>query len=355
MGVNDRIRSLGCRALGGRAGVAGLLGGLMLSQACVAQDAAPEPQAVQDVQLELPASDSGRGADKQQQPPLSPEELERLQMAETMENTAKTLFNPPSAMRKRAEREMKLADNPLVFLPYKANYFLPVSYYSGYDQSARFRDAEYGPVETQFQVSFKFPVYAGLFSSDDALIAAYTQQSYWQLYQESSPFRETIYEPELIYGMSLNQSLLSDLKLEGFTLGINHQSNGQGGEFSRSWNRLFAEVFFASGDWGIAFKRWFRIPEPASEDDNPDIKEYIGVSELGMAYTKANHVLTFRMRNHIDSDFSRGNMQLSWSFPLAGERYKGYLLMRTGYGDTLADYDHYIDRIGLGISINDIL
>ncbi len=287
--------------------------------------------------------------------PKTAQEQEHLRMAEQMENTAIELFNPPSAMRKRAEREMKLAENPLVFLPYKANYFLPVSYYSGYQKSASFRDAEYGPVETQFQISLKFPLDTGLLTKNDALVAAYTQQSYWQLYQESAPFRETMYEPELIYGMSLNQTLLSDLKLEGFTLGINHQSNGQGGDFSRSWNRLFAEVFFASGNWGIALKRWQRIPEPASEDDNPDISQYIGLTELGMAYTKSNHVLTFRMRNHIESDFSRGNTQFSWSFPLAGERYKGYLLLRTGYGDTLADYDTYTNRIGLGISINDIL
>ena len=326
----------------------GLLGLATAGSALSGERTTQDVQLVQPVQRSEPSSDG-------QLTSLSPDEQERLLMAEKMENTAKTLFNPPSALRKRAEREIKLADDPLVFLPYKANYFLPVSYYSGYQESAGFRGAEYGPVEAQFQISLKFPIDTGLLTDNDALIAAYTQQSYWQLYEQSAPFRETMYEPELIYGVSLNQSLLKELKLEGFTLGINHQSNGQGGDFSRSWNRLFAEVFFASGDWGIAFKRWFRIPEPAAEDDNPDIKNYVGISELGMAYTKANHVLTFRMRNHIDSDFSRGNMQFSWSFPLAGERYKGYLLMRTGYGDTLADYDQYTNRIGLGISINDIL
>lgn len=315
-------------------------------------------RAVVDVKLEGLSDDDGRAensADRLSAQSTLLQERDRLLMAETMENTAVELFNPPSAVRKRAEREMKLANNPLAFLPYKANYFLPVSYYSGYQESATFRDTQYGPVEAQFQISLKFPLDTGLFSKNDALFAAYTQQSYWQLYQESAPFRETMYEPELIYGMSLNKQLLSELKLEGFTLGINHQSNGQGGDFSRSWNRLFAEVFFASGNWGIAVKRWYRIPEPSSEDDNPNIKNYVGVSEVGMAYTKSGHVLTFRLKNHIDSDFSRGNTQFSWSFPLAGERYKGYLLVRTGYGDTLADYDTYTDRIALGISINDIL
>ena len=298
---------------------------------------------------------AGEGASAPGVANISPAEQERRLLAESMENTAEALFNPPTALRKRAEKEMQLAANPLVFLPYKANYFLPVSYYSGYQASSGVRGEEYGPVEAQFQISLKFPLDTGILTRHDALFAAYTQQSHWQLYQESSPFRETIYEPELIYGMSLNHQLMKELTLEGFAVGINHQSNGQGGDLSRSWNRLFAEVFFASGNWGIAFKRWQRIPEPASEDDNPDITDFVGLSELRMAYTKSRHVLTFRMRNHLESDFSRGNMQFSWSFPLGGERYKGYVLMRTGYGDTLADYDTYTNRVGIGISINDVL
>lgn len=319
-----------------------LVGCLLLINSLSMAQAAAEPQ---DVQL----------VSRQEFTAEQTAEQERLLLAEKMENTAESVLREPTALRKRAEREFELAQNPLVFLPYKANYFLPVSYYSGYDKSASFRGATYGPVETQFQISLKFPIDTQIFFENDGLIAAYTQQSYWQLYQESAPFRETQYEPELIYGVSLEKQLLKELTLEGIALGINHQSNGQGGEYSRSWNRLFAEVFFASGDWGIAVKRWYRIPEPASYDDNPNITHYVGVSELDMAYTKANHVLTFRMRNHLDSNFSRGNMQFSWSFPLAGERYKGYLLVKSGYGDTLADYDTYTNRIGLGISINDVL
>lgn len=285
------------------------------------------------------------------------EQNEHRQLAESMENTAEKVLGQrrETALRKRVQREAELAGNPLVFLPYKANYFLPASYYSGYNRSASERGETYGPTEAQFQISLKFPLGSQILFEDDALLAAYTQQSYWQLYQESSPFRETIYEPELLYAVSMQHDIFSELTLEGLVFGINHQSNGQGGDFSRSWNRLSAEAVFASGDWGISLKRWFRIPESASEDDNPNITDYVGVSELDMAYTKSSHVFTFRMRNHIDSGFSRGNMQFSWSFPLSGERYKGYILMHSGYGDTLADYDHYINRVGIGISINDIL
>ncbi len=273
---------------------------------------------------------------------------------ENAEAQTETAPAGPSALRQRLEEELRLAENPLIFLPYKANFFLPASYYSGHEASERSRGTEYGPTEAHFQISLKFPIDRELFFENDGLFATYTQESYWQIYEDSSPFRETIYEPELIYGISTEYDIFKELTLEAVTVGVNHQSNGQGGDFSRSWNRLFVEGIFASGDWGISLKRWFRIPESEGSDDNPDLEDYVGLTELGMAYSKNGHVFTLRSRNHLESGFDRGNLQLSWSFPV-GERYKGYILARTGHGDTLADYNERIDRIGIGISINDVL
>lgn len=260
----------------------------------------------------------------------------------------------PTALRKRFAEERRLAENPLIFLPYRANFFLPASYYSGHEASEKIRGREYSPTEAHFQLSLKFPIDQGVFFENDALFATYTQESFWQIYQNSAPFRETMYEPELVYGVNAEYDLFKDLRLEAVTMGVNHQSNGQGGDLSRSWNRVFVAGVLASGDWGLSLKRWFRIPESDSEDDNPDLDRYVGLTELSMAYKKQGHVVTFRSRNHLESRFKRGNLQVSWSFPI-GERYKGYILARTGYGDTLADYKERSERIGIGISINDVL
>ncbi|OPX55246.1 phospholipase A1 [Oceanospirillum multiglobuliferum] len=274
--------------------------------------------------------------------------------AQTETSETETDDEVVNAVRQRLDQEVVLASNPLVFLPYKANYFLPASYYSGHQASSLSRGVDYGPTEAQFQLSFKFPVATGLLTREDALIATYTQQSYWQIYQNSAPFRETMYEPELVYGISTEYRLMKRLTLEGVLFGINHQSNGQGGDYSRSWNRLFAEAIFATGDWGLSLKRWYRIPEASSQDDNVDLASFVGLNEVAAAYRHNNHVVTFRLRNHLESQFKRGNAQVSWSFPIGG-RMKGYILARTGYGDTLADYDQYIERIGLGVAINDVL
>ena len=83
--------------------------------------------------------------------------------------------------------------------------------------------------EAAFQLSFKFR----LWTTDDrrwGAWAAYTQQSQWQLYNDSGnasrPFRETNYMPELI--LSYKPGLeWGGLQWNLVNLAFNHQSNGR--------------------------------------------------------------------------------------------------------------------------------
>jgi phospholipase A1 len=60
------------------------------------------------------------------------------------------------------------------------------------------------------------------------------------------------------------------------------------------------------------------------------------------------------LRNNIESGFSRGAVELAWSFPFLSYRHlKGYLQYYNGYGESLIDYNQHSNSIGVGISITD--
>jgi phospholipase A1 len=189
------------------------------------------------------------------------------------------------------------------------------------------------------------------------LYGAYTNRSFWQVYNGaySKPFRETNHEPEIWAQFG------NDWTLFGFAntlnaVGLVHQSNGQGGVLSRSWNRLYANFIFEKGRWAISVKPWLRLDRHRSKDDNPDITDYLGHGELRLAYERHGHVYSLMTRNQIESGFDHGALEFSWSFPVFDYPYlKGYIQYFNGYGESLIDYDHRTNRIGIGIALTDWL
>jgi phospholipase A1 len=215
-------------------------------------------------------------------------------------------------------------------------------------------DFHFQPWETKFQISLKLPVARDLFNKAD-LFVAYTNRSFWQQFNKagSSPFRDSNHEPEA--WLSFN----NDYELLGFRnsiirTGISHQSNGQSGRLSRSWNRLYADFIFERGDWYFSFKPWLRIEDGSDEDDNPDIEEYMGNFELAGLYKAGEHNFDFMIRNNLDFGDNYGAIQLGWSFPLT-ERLRGYLQWFNGYGESLIDYNAHSNSIGFGVLLSDWL
>ena len=79
--------------------------------------------------------------------------------------------------------------------------------------------------------------------------------------------------------------------------------------------------------------------------------DYIAHYELKGAYKWKEHVFGIMSRNYLESGFENGAIELGWSFPLWNYPYlKGYIQYFTGYGESLIDYDQYVNRIGIGIS-----
>ncbi|EAR22975.1 phospholipase [Nitrococcus mobilis Nb-231] len=244
------------------------------------------------------------------------------------------------------------------FTPYKPVYALPLSYnFRPNQKPTGSRDAaDIDDLEVKFQFSFKAPLWRNLLLNGGDLWFGYTQLSFWQAYNSnvSSPFRETNYEPELIYSLRTRFNLLG---LHGrlLTLSLNHQSNGRSDPLSRSWNRLIGGVLFDNEQFGFQLRGWWRIPESASNDDNPNIENFVGRSEFLGVYRHNEQTFGLLLRSNLKPEALRGAVQLNWVFPLLGGPLKGYLQWFYGYGESLIDYDHVNNRFSLGLSLLDWL
>jgi phospholipase A1 len=268
----------------------------------------------------------------------------------------------PTPLERRHSSELALRENPFAITAHRPNYFA-LAAYSAHTNPDPFRQQfndsglVQDNVETRFQLSLKTALAEGLFGGRADLLAAYTNRSFWQLYNKglSAPFRETDHEPEVWI------SFASDWKYFGWryantALGYAHQSNGQGGSLSRSWNRLYAKLIFERGDAAVSLKPWWRIPESEEDDDNPDITDFMGYGEIVGSWRLDRHVFSIMLRNHLESDFSKGTTEVSWSFPLGSYPYfKGYLQLFNGYGESLIDYNRQNTTIGVGFSLTDWL
>lgn len=80
----------------------------------------------------------------------------------------------------------------------------------------------------------------------------------------------------------------------------------------------------------------------------------MGNFEFTVAYRKFDQEVSVRLRNNLDSEKNHGAIQVDWTFPLEG-RYRGYLQLFSGYGESLIDYDARIQRLGIGIIFTDLL
>ena len=205
------------------------------------------------------------------------------------------------------------------------------------------------PTEIKFSFSLQSKMVDNLFGNDGDLWISYTQISYWQLFntQYSSPFRETDYNPEA------RLAFVTDIRLPGLTLraidvGLRHDSNGQSGSLSRSWNRVFADFELMHDDLVIGIRPWVRV---FSIDDNPDIEDYYGNFDLRASWEKNRNLFAATLRNPFSHHYG---VQLSWSFPLAG-RLRALAQWDYGYAENLIDYNHRNNRIGLGLLLSDWL
>ena len=210
------------------------------------------------------------------------------------------------------------------------------------------------PTEGKFQLSFKTKILENLFGDNGDLWGGYTQTSHWQLYngEESRPFRETNYEPEVML-VFRNRYHIGGWNGRMASIALNHQSNGQSDPKSRSWNRIVASVGLDRENWALVIRPWWRLPEGTREDNNPDIEDYMGRGDVMLVWHKGEHEISSTARHSFrGGDRAHGSLQLDWGFPLDGP-LRGHVQIFSGYGESLIDYNHATTAIGFGISLTE--
>jgi phospholipase A1 len=290
---------------------------------------------------------------------VTEEEVEIAKLSLTPDDTA-----TPGAISRRIIKERQTEFEPYVLTPHKINYILPTlttnainkgaySSFDGYEDNLE-------NVEAKFQLSLKVPLnYNSMLIEGDGLYFGFTIQAWWQIYAEniSKPFRETNYQPEFFYLAPLEWHPLGGNT--GFAVGIEHQSNGRTQNLSRSWNRVYASFLYEKNNFALSFRPWVRLSEDDKEfvldpkgDDNPDIDDFLGSTDLGLVYEWGDLEFSFSGRRNFSTN--NGSAEFSFTFPLWG-KLRGYAMAFTGYGDSLIDYNYSQTRFGVGIALSNVL
>src|SRR5687768_372926 len=140
----------------------------------------------------------------------------------------------------------------------------------------------------KFQVSFKYAILnpeaplVRAFPALGGVNLAYTQTSFWDTSDESAPFFDSSYKPEVLwsdeYIPALGRPGVYGL---GLQFGVQHESNGQGGLDSRSLNIAYLRPVVTLGD-----PRDFRLTVAprvftylGGQGDNEDIEDYRGYAD----------------------------------------------------------------------------
>lgn len=248
-------------------------------------------------------------------------------------------------------------------LGYRANYVMPLHQTSGINRApqsptqAVVSQPNYRNIEAKFQMSLRTKVLQDVLLPGGDVWVAFTQQAMWQIWngRDSKPFRNTDYEPEVMYLLPTGKGLRNlpwgwQWRYSQFALA--HQSNGQSDPLSRSWNRVYAGVGFERGDWTLNTRVSQRLNERLSSDNNPDLVDYRGRSELQLGWTPGAATASLMFRSAVQGP-KYGALQFEWTYPVHRSQPNGlrwFVQAFSGYGETLTDYNYRQDSFGIGLT-----
>lgn len=260
-------------------------------------------------------------------------------------------------------------DHYLALYPHKAVYILP--YYHSFTQPAE-GDKD---TETKFQFSFKIPIvkFPSLLPTlyknttecqrcEDGIYFAYTQTAWFQNYnrEDSRPFRDIDYQPELFYHMQLLDTMLYDKRMRIYAIfGYRHLSNGERELRSRTMNAVVGggglEIrTLESGIFGVELMTWNYIAKgrDSFQHDNPDLPQYYGNAWSRVYYVYGRNLFEYIHRGSYAQVGYPTYDELGYTLRIS-DNLGIYVQYVDGYGDNIFEYRTHARRIGVGLRLWD--
>ncbi|HIP54316.1 MAG TPA: phospholipase [Sulfurimonas autotrophica] len=242
--------------------------------------------------------------------------------------------------------------------PYRVNYLLPFGVadkkYAIYMPSE-----EYSNYEAELQVSLKLQAAKNLFGLQEKYYLSYTQRSFWQIYKYSSPFRESVYNPEAFVVFPISDRK-SSLQMRSLKVALAHKSNGQpntqdnpiynGFNLSKSIDYIYVTLRLQHQTLITDITLMTPYLENSDLNDNPDIMKYLGYSKVKFTYFYNEHMFTVMIRGNIDS--LKGAVEATYSYPLKKDKTYYYMKFFSGYVESLIDYNRPITKFAIGFSFS---
>ncbi len=179
----------------------------------------------------------------------------------------------------------------------------------------------------------------------------YRQKSFWDIYLESFPFRETNYNPAL----GAAKLFVDDKGIKsGLWFAFEHESNGRDGENSRSWNFFSLQYFKPLGPyWQFRTKAWVPVGDLSG---NEDITSFRGFFTFGATYNPTTHLFLDIDIQPAYDDTLTGFVKADLSFKISKNSNQFiYLQYFGGYSEDLIDYNRYVRNLRIGIAFKDLL
>lgn len=239
-----------------------------------------------------------------------------------------------------SERDaIKMADRMPAFAVYRDTYFV-----TGVPLNEKITK---NSADASFQISIRQRLTRSILPFKTFLYLTYTQKSFWNIYAQSSPFKDTNYNP----GLGLGKYILYNDRVVGAAfVQLKHESNGRDGEDSRSWNYLSMSMkYYFNTRFNIAGEIWVPYVDGG---ENKDLLDYRGLGFVSINYTSNKHRWWLSADINPRKGWGNVNTTLTAAFRMS-DRSNQYLFARfyQGYGESLLDYNKYAMNIRIGICI----